>query len=223
MFKATEAVEVVIADHNLHIKGTIRHVDAAHLVIQCQAKSVVNIPVGTIIRVMQMVNGSLYQMNTPLLRAQENAIAVPLVTPQVIQRRTRPRVDCFLPTWCKHELVIPTITVAGKEGQFLAVARDLSMGGARLYVRELVPAKTEMEFEIEIGSGEVIAGRAEILRCTPMPTAEAALFPDLHYALALRFIEISRMCQLALQRFVQNPPRPNREAMEKALSVYRSV
>lgn len=215
MFKPTETVEIVVPEWNLYLEGTIRYADNLHLVINCPSNNTASLPTGTVIQVLQALNGNLYQMNTPLLRAQENVIAVALVAPQLVQRRARPRVECVLSAWYTYDS-------RGRSGErCLGIVRDLSVGGARLCVAQRLPTSAELELEIELDLGfdpsltEWVSCPATIMRCKELAGPDTAHFPDMHYALAVRFGAISRMCQVKMQRFIQNPPPVTEKLIEK--------
>ena len=202
MFAPKETVDISIPCVGLRARGTIRYADRQQLVIGCPAPEAANVPAGSQVRLVQAQPHGLYQINTIVLRGQDNILAVYLVAPQIVQRRSRPRVECVLPAWYRHELVTST----EPNGLSRAIVRDLSPGGVGIYMENPLPLQTDMGIEIELRPDESISAQATILRCNPLIGLEADRFVEMHFSLGLRFKTLSRLHQVLVLRFVQDPP-----------------
>lgn len=202
MFEPKETVDISIPCVGLRARGIIRYADRQQLVIGCPAPEAANIPAGSPVRLVQALPQGLYQINTVVLRGQDNILSVYLVAPQIVQRRGRPRVECVLSAWYRHEQMGRTEA----NGRARAVVRDLSPGGAGIYVENLLPLQTDMDIEIELRPEEVICAKATILRANPLIGLDADRFVEMHFSVGLRFKSLSRLHQVLVLRFIQDPP-----------------
>ena len=202
MFQEQDRISIEIKADRYRFQGDVQCVRERFLVLACQPADVLRCPEGTLVCVSQAADGTLYQFDVEVARSQANNIIVPRMTPQIVQRRRAARVICDLEgryLWLRPRTEgskpVPEVEQAMR-------ICDLSVGGARGYVREALFANTPLRLRVCLDAREWIAMDAVVLRCGPRKPDDL-IAPDYLFEVCFRFTSLARADMLALTRVVQ--------------------
>ena len=202
MFQEEDRISIEIKVDRFRFQARVQSVRERFLVLSCHPSDVLRCPEGTLVCVSQAEDGTLYQFETGVARSQVNNIIVPRLTPQIVQRRRAARVLCNLES---RYLWLRPRTEGSKPVPEVEQAMricDLSVGGARGYVREALFANTPLRLRVCLDGKEWIVMDAVVLRCGPR---ESNMMESLDYLFeaCFRFTSLARADMLALTRVVQ--------------------
>ena len=202
MFQEQDRVSVEIKANKFRFQGVVQCVRERFLVLACSPADVLRCPEGTPVFLSQAEDGTLYQVETAVARSQANNIIVPRLTPQIVQRRRAPRILCDLES--RYLWMRPRTEGSKPVAEVEQEARvcDLSVGGARGYVKEALFSNTPLRLRICLDGKEWITMDAVVLRCAPRP-ADSAEAPDFPFEVCFRFTSVARADTLVLTRIVQ--------------------
>lgn len=199
MFKAGEKVEVTVLPDNLTFMSKIQFSDGQHLLLTCAPEKADCVRSGANVHLIQVADGNFYQVQSFIVRCDGRNFVVPLMPPQLIQRRRTPRLQCSLPA---HFHAIGGKTDdAMPEGE-PAMLTDISLGGARAYFERVAIPNSVVVVDVQLNEDECISAEAQVLRCTQTQSVKYTDGRDLPYQVALRFTQISRLNQVILQRYL---------------------
>jgi c-di-GMP-binding flagellar brake protein YcgR len=199
MFEAGEKVEITVLPDNLSFMSKIQFADRQHLLLTCSPDKADCLRAGANVHLIQVAEGNFYQVQSFIVRCDGRSFVVPLMPPQLIQRRRTPRLQCSLPA--HYHVIGGKADAATPEGE-PAILTDLSLGGARAYFDRVAIPNSVVAIDVQLTDDECISTEAQVLRCTPAGNVKYTDGRDLPYQIALRFTQISRLNQVILQRYL---------------------
>lgn len=190
MFGVGSFVEVTLPG-GARLGGTIRYTDGRQLLVTYQPEEGITLQAGMPVALAQMVHDGLYQIKTAVFCCQKNGLVVPLLPPQLIQRRRSKRLECYLSAWILSE----TETQPKEPVQVC----DISMGGFKCYLYSPVAVGSIPTLEIELGEETSLSVSARVLRCVRRAGGSGQEFA---FQAGMQFHHISRLHQIHLHRFL---------------------
>ena len=196
MFQAGDKVEITVLPDNLSFMSKIQFADKQHLLMTCAPEKADCLRAGASIHLIQVADDNFYQIQSFVLRCEGRNFVVPLMPPQLIQRRRTPRLRCKL---LGHIQIVGAKSEGGPEGE-PAMLTDISLGGARAYFERVILPDSVVIVNVELTDNECIEAEAQVLRCTQVTGMKCTDGRELPYQAALRFTRVSRLHQVMLQR-----------------------
>ena len=198
MFRAGDKVEITVLPDNLSFMSKIQFADKQHLLMTCAPDKVDCLRSGANIHLIQVDEGNFYQIQSFIVRCDGRNFVVPIMPPQLIQRRRTPRLQCTLPA---HYEIVGAKQEGIPEGE-PAMLTDISLGGARAYFESTVIPNSVVTIDIQLNEDERIEVEAQVLRCTQTQPVKYTDGRNLPHQVALRFMQVSRLHQVMLQRYL---------------------
>ncbi len=198
MFKAGDKVEITVLPDNLSFMSKIQFVDKQHLLMTCAPDKSDCLRAGANIHLIQVADGNFYQIQSFIVRCDGRNFVVPIMPPQLIQRRRTPRLQCSLPA---HYQIVGAKDKETPEGE-TALLTDISLGGARAYFEKMAIPNSVVVIDVQLNEDECIEVEAQVLRCTQTTPVKYTDGRDLPHQVALRFMQVSRLHQVMLQRYL---------------------
>lgn len=196
MFQVGDKVEITVLPDNLSFMSKIQFVDKQHLLMTCAPEKTDCLRAGANIHLIQVTNGNFYQIQSFIVRCDGRNFVVPLMLPQLIQRRRTPRLHCKLPA---HIQIVGAKNEGNPEGES-AMLTAISLGGARACFEKMVIPDSVVIVSVELTQDECIEAEAQVLRCIQAAGMKYTDGRELPYQAALRFTQVSRLHQVILQR-----------------------
>lgn len=202
MFQVDQFIEIMFVSNPIPRHGIVHEKVKERITIRCNQEDVHRLVCGQEVILTQVCNNNVCQITTPILECEGCTFTVARSHPRIIERRLSGRIACEIEATYCHELLIPLRQREQPTETGKARVRNISMGGALLYTEHLLPINVcfELQFCLEPGSPLVV--RAETLECLLLSTDTKARFPNLHYATAVKFVELSRAMSMQIQRYV---------------------
>lgn len=198
MFRVGDKVEITVLPDNLSFTSKIQFADKEHLLMTCAPEKTDCLRAGANIHLIQVTDGNFYQIQSFIVRCDGRNFVVPLMLPQLIQRRRTPRLHCNLPA---HIQIVGAKSEGDPDGEPV-ILTDISLGGTRAYFEKVTIPNSVVIVNVELSEDECIEAEAQVLRCVQVPSVKYTDGRELPYQAALRFTHISRLHQVMLQRYL---------------------
>ncbi len=202
MFATQDAVDIVLLPETYRFRGTLHHVTPKHLILTCHREDVAFCQPGQRVIVSQVKAGICYQIETTILQTHPAGFAIANLPPRKMERRRSPRVECSLSAKYLHLRQRTLGSKVVEEGDRVALVQDLSIGGAKMAVTEIIIAGAPLRLHLEMAPSETIEAEASVIRCTATPSPIRHDGRFLTVQAMVKFETVSRPNQLRLVRFM---------------------
>ena len=201
MFSPREFVEVSLQPDEYRLGATIRHVDGQHLLIAVAQEDAALIAPGATVHLAQVGDGGMYQFETSVINRRDNMFVAKMGRPELVQRRRFARLACNLEAGYEPKLTLLQLQQASLADMRSARAMDISMGGAKIAVGELVMANATLGARVALSEAELIDTEVSVVRCSAQEPPIATPTGNLPFLIAVQFLNVSRIHQVQLHRF----------------------
>ncbi len=201
MFEVQEFVDVFLEKSDKRFQGAILHGDDAHIVVGCKSCDSEYLTSGMVVKLIQAVNGALYEFNSQILQCRPNAFALNRVQPTIVERRCYKRFNCKLAAWYICDSADDNILHHHVRTRSTAI--DISEGGMRLILKEDISVNTCFEVEIDVGESRMLSARAIVLRCSQRESLILDESSSIRYTVSAEFLNLSRISRNALVHLVK--------------------
>lgn len=196
-------VKIVTVPQGEALSGCVQFADEQHIVVACAPEDWRRLALGSDVELSLPTDEGYYQIRTCIIHLKNNCLIVAVTTPRLVQRRRSKRVSCHLPIGYWHDLV--TLRAGGAMADArLGIISDISVGGAKMMTDTMLPIHTLTEVEIPLADGTMLKARALILHCFPLHAREKQAYMEMHFQVGLKFLELSRLHQAQLHKFVDH-------------------
>lgn len=216
MFASQEAVDIVLLPETYRFLGTLHHVTERHLILTCHREDAAFCHAGQKVLVSQVEDGHCYQIEATILQTHASGFAIAHLPPRKLERRRSPRIECELEGKYLHLRPRTLGSKVLEETEHTALVKDLSIGGARLAVQELIIAGAPIQLKFEVERGEVIEAVTTSIRCTAAATPIKCGDRFFTMQAMVKFDSIPRVDQLRLVRFMHRNLGANTALVDSA-------
>ena len=204
MFEAQGSVIVTMLPQEIILEGIIRQTSATHLVVACNSTHS-DLGPGQQVMVEQHHKGSYYQFQTTIIQMRENCFVAPFMPPQLVQRRRNTRIACHLSGYLRE---LPSgENTPDIDAEYIPLQIiDISLGGAQALTETLPNMEVRHEIQIYLSEREGAIALAKILRSKELTAGMKQSYPETNFSLAIQFVEMTRVHQIQIQRFLIKHP-----------------
>ena len=202
MFTTQDVIEVTVLPEEIRLPVTIRHTEGPHLLFSVNASDASLFQPGISIQFIQAAEGGLYLCESTIVNRRDNQVVAKIGRPQLLQRRRSKRFQCDLSAFYQKGCSLADLPPIQNDQMDIGRVYDLSLGGAQVYISEILFAQTDIGMRICLNESEKINVEAVVIRCikAEIPRkSEEFMLPNV---IAIRFCSVSRFDQVQLHRFL---------------------
>lgn len=197
MFEPGDRVEITAHSHEQLLSAVVRQTDDKFMLLIISPAGRGVIKEGQLIRLTSSDSSGLYQIETPVVKVRDLIIAISKKSPRLIQRRRTTRYRCSITTRYIPDITIEELQQREEwEGEVSNIV-DISQGGARLKVHELIEVGRRVSIAMEMEGEEPL-----YLETVVADTAGEQNNDSNDGCIGLRITRIPRVEQLRLQRML---------------------